>query len=62
MTASIPSPSAVKVGQSELTSTTIFTYLGSIIRQDGGASMDIQSRLTKARGVFISMKAVWKSA
>jgi len=48
------------VEQSEGTSTTTFTYLGSVISHDGGASMDIQSRLNKARGVFMSMKAVWK--
>ncbi len=61
MIVSIPTLSAVKVGQSELTSTTTFTYLGSVNSQDGGVSIDIQSRLNKARGVFISMEAVWKS-
>ena len=51
---SIPTPLAAKVGQSEQTSTTSFTYLGSVISQDGGATMDTWSRLNKARGVFAS--------
>ena len=58
MTMSIPNPSVVKVGQSELTNATIFTYLGSSVSQDGCASMDIQGRLNKIRGVFMSVKAV----
>ena len=52
VTVSIPTPSAVKVGQYELTSTPIFTYLGKVISQDDGASTDIQSKLNKARDVF----------
>ena len=35
-----------------------FTYLGSIVRQDGGTKEDIQSRLSKARNVFRSLNAV----
>ena len=62
MTVSIPTPSVVKVGQSELTSTTTFTYMVSVISQDGGASIDIQSRLNKARGVFMDIKAIRKPA
>ena len=61
MTMSIPNPSVVKVGQSELTNATTFTYLGSIVSQDGCASMDIQGRLSKIRGVFMSVKAVRES-
>ena len=61
MTVNITSPSLVKVGQHELPSTETFTYLGSIINQNGGASKNIQNRMDKARNALVSLKAVWKS-
>ena len=44
-----------------LTSTETYTYLGSIVRQDGGTNVDILSRLSKARNAFRSLNAVWRS-
>ena len=44
-----------------LPSTETFTYLGSIVRQDGGTKEDIQSRLSTARNTFSSLNAVWRS-
>ena len=40
----------------------IFTYLGSIVRQDGCTNKDIQSKLSKVRNAFRSLNAVWKSS
>ena len=45
-----------------LPSTQTFTYLGSIVRQDGGTNKDIQSRLNKAMNAFSSLNAVWRSS
>ena len=45
-----------------LPSTETFTYLGSVVRQDGGTNDDIQSRLSKARNAFRSLDAVWRSS
>ena len=42
--------------------TETFTYLGSVVRQDGGTNEDIHSRLSKARNAFRSLNAVWKSS
>ena len=39
-----------------------FTYLGSVVRQDGGTNRDVQSRLSEARKAFRSLNAVWRSS
>ncbi|RXN04778.1 endonuclease-reverse transcriptase [Labeo rohita] len=62
MTLNIDSPAPVKVDGKELPTTKSFTYLGSIVRQDGGAGNDIQSRLNKARTVFMTLNNVWRSS
>ena len=36
-----------------------FTYLGSIIRKDGGCSEDVKSRIAKARVVF-TVEIYWR--
>ena len=38
-----------------------FTYLGSVINQDGGTDADIKARIGKARSAFIILKNIWKS-
>ncbi|KAL0187117.1 hypothetical protein M9458_018787, partial [Cirrhinus mrigala] len=62
MILNIDSPAPVKVDGKELPTTKSFTYLGSIVRQDGGAGNDIQSRLNKARTVFMTLNNVWRSS
>ena len=49
MTLNVSAPAAVLLDDQAPPSTETFTYLGSIVRQDGGTSEDIQSRLSKAR-------------
>ena len=39
-----------------------FTYLRSVLCQDGGTGMDIQNRLNKARNAFMSLRSVWRTA
>uniref|UniRef100_A0A8W8MZV1 DUF6451 domain-containing protein n=1 Tax=Magallana gigas TaxID=29159 RepID=A0A8W8MZV1_MAGGI len=46
---------------SNLTNTTSFTYLGSIVTSDGGADKDIKARLSKARGAFMNLENIWKT-
>jgi hypothetical protein len=38
-----------------------FSYLGSVITENGGAEEDILQRLSKARGAFARMGPVWRS-
>ena len=38
-----------------------FTYLGSIIDQQGGTAADVKARIGKARGAFIQLKKIWAS-
>jgi hypothetical protein len=36
-----------------------FTYLGSIVTQDGGTDQDINQRIKKATAAFIQLYQVW---
>lgn len=44
------------------TMTEKFTYLGSIVREDDGAGIDMQSQLKKARNTFRMLNSVWWSS
>ena len=59
---SVSNPSPVTVNGEDLPTTEEFTYLGSTVRHDGGASSDIKNRLSKARNAFRMMNNVWKSS
>ena len=61
MTLNIKSPTTITIEDSNLPQTQEFTYLGSIIRHDGGAEKDIKNRLGKARNAFNMLNNVWKS-
>jgi len=62
MTLNISNPQPIKVNGKDLPMTDQFKYLGSIIRQDGGAGLDIQSRLNKARNTLRMLNNVWRSS
>ncbi|VDP21075.1 unnamed protein product [Schistosoma margrebowiei] len=38
-----------------------FTYLGSIIDEQGGSDADVKSRIGKARTKFLQLKNIWNS-
>ena len=38
-----------------------FTYLGSVIDQQGGTDADVKARIGKARAAFIQLKNIWTS-
>ncbi|VDP06074.1 unnamed protein product [Schistosoma mattheei] len=38
-----------------------FTYLGSIIDEQGGSDADVRARICKARAVFLPLKNIWNS-
>ena len=52
----------IKIDGEELEEVDEFTYLGSKVTKEGGASEDIKARLQKARGAFLSLSQVWKSS
>ena len=62
MCVNIPSPTKIRVRGQDIPYTNKFTYLGSVFCQDGGTSVDIQSRLNKARNAFMSLRSMWRSA
>ena len=53
MTLNVTNSTPIKVLDKDLPTIDRFTYLGSIIRSDGGACDDINSRIAKARNTFI---------
>ena len=55
-------PQPIKVNGKDLQIAEQFKYLGSIVRQDGGAGIDIQSQLNKARNTFMMLNNVWRSS
>ncbi|VDO77316.1 unnamed protein product [Schistosoma margrebowiei] len=36
-----------------------FTYLGSIIDEQGGSDVDMKARIGKARAVYLQLKSIW---
>ncbi|VDP38391.1 unnamed protein product [Schistosoma margrebowiei] len=38
-----------------------FTYLGSIIDEQGGSDADVKERIGKARATFLQLKNIWNS-
>ncbi|VDP56926.1 unnamed protein product [Schistosoma margrebowiei] len=38
-----------------------FTYLGSIIDEQGGSDADVKARIGKARTAFLQLKNIWNS-
>jgi len=62
MTLNITNPVPLQVDGKDLPITETFTYMGSTVRNDGGAGNDIMNRLNKARNVFRTLNIVWKSS
>ena len=52
MRVNVLSPTKIRVRGQDIPYTNKFTYLGSVFCQDGGTSVDIQSRLNKARNAL----------
>ena len=62
MRMNVTNPSKFKINEEELEDVTSFTYLGSIISNDGGTDKDIKCRIGKAAAVFKSLKPIWTSS
>ena len=62
MRMNVTNPSKFKIKEEELEDVTSFTYLGSIISNDGGTDKDIKCRIGKAAAVFKSLKPIWTSS
>ena len=52
---------AVKLGDNNLEEVETFTYLGSVINQQGGTDADVKPRIGKARAAFIALKNIFRS-
>jgi hypothetical protein len=55
------SMNAVTLNGSQLEEVQSFTYLGSIVDQQGGTDADVKARIGKARVAFIQLNNIWKS-
>lgn len=56
-----PDPQPITVGKQEYEYFDTFTFLGSILYQNGGIDQDIKARIGRGRAVFIKLSQVWKS-
>ncbi|KAI4885603.1 hypothetical protein NFI96_005381 [Prochilodus magdalenae] len=61
MTLNTTNTTPISIEGEDLPMVESFTYLGSMVKQDGGAGRDIQSRLSKDRGIFCSLSNIWKT-
>ena len=55
------SMNVVTLNGSQLEEVQSFTYLGSIVDQQGGTDADVKARVGKARVAFIQLNNIWKS-
>ena len=62
MTLNVNAPAPVLLDDQALPRIETFTYLGSVVRQDGGTNDDIHSRPSKARNALRSLNATWRSS
>ena len=62
MCVNVPSPTEIRVRGQGIPYTDKFTYLGSVLCQDGGTGVDTRNRLNKARNAFMRLRSVWRSA
>jgi hypothetical protein len=51
----------ITIGENKIDEVQVFTYLGAKVTGDGSCESEINSRLAKARHVFASLRAVWKT-
>jgi hypothetical protein len=52
---------AVKLGDNNLEEVKSFTYLGSVINQQGGTDAYVKTRIGKARASYKALKNIWRS-
>ena len=60
--ANTPNEDPIQLEQERLEDVDSFTYLGSVVDQQGGSDADIKARLGKARTAFIQLKNVLSSS
>ncbi|VDP48894.1 unnamed protein product [Schistosoma margrebowiei] len=51
----------ITLDREDLEDTKTFTYLGSIIDEQGGSDADVKARICKARAPYLQMKNIWNS-
>ena len=51
----------VNLGDNNLEEVETFTYLGSVVNEQGGTDADVETRIEKERVSFITLKNIWRS-
>ncbi|VDO58096.1 unnamed protein product [Schistosoma margrebowiei] len=51
----------ITIDGEDLEDVKIFTYLGSIIDEQGGSDADVKAWIGKARAVYLQLKNIWNS-
>ena len=52
---------AIQLQGKEIKEADSFTYLGSVVRKDGGTDEDIRNRINKARHAFNTLRPIWRA-
>ena len=52
----------IKVNDEQVDDVEEFLYLGALLDKEGGATKDIQQRLSKARQTFYRLRRIWNSS
>jgi len=52
----------IKVNDKQVDDVEEFLYLGALLHKEGGATKDIQQRLSKARQTFYRLRKIWDSS
>ncbi|VDO87661.1 unnamed protein product [Schistosoma margrebowiei] len=51
----------ITIDREDLEDVKTFTYLGSIIDEQGGSDADVKSRIGKARAAYLQLRNIWNS-
>ncbi|VDP25159.1 unnamed protein product [Schistosoma margrebowiei] len=51
----------ITIDREDLEDVKTFTYLGSIIDEQGGSDADVKARIGKARAAYLQLKNIWNS-
>ena len=61
MSINTPNNNPITVGDEPIQAVNSFTYLGSILDEQGGTESDVTARVGKARAAFIILRNIWSS-
>ncbi|VDP38995.1 unnamed protein product [Schistosoma margrebowiei] len=59
--AAVACTDSITIDEEDLEDVQTFTYLGSIIDEQGGSDADVKARIGKARAAYLQLRNIWNS-